>query len=656
MANDHVKMFTEEYGPIAVQVSQQTGIAPSVLLAQWGMESDYGRKPVGHFNFGNIKDMSGTGKEATDNKTKSKDKYLNFESPEAFGDYYAHMMRRLYPNTLNTGTDIAKYAEGLRTGVKGSYAEDENYENAIRGAHNVTSSVYTDPEKINTVRPPTQAEQIRQEREERGDTEDTTTTQEPKEVVSPAVAAGVGALSSGAGQIGFRPEYPGPAPDVNAIRESHRNTISGLEDSANKTLESLNEAANKAQLRHQIAADRLQKRMDNPTPLGGGPTLAELENEYKISQTALQSADRELQARVAENKAKVAPTPAPAAPSAPAAPVAPAAPAIITDPNTPTADQHTRAIQGTTVDDVTGRARQTTYNERTSQVARNAANQQQTLQVLGQQGIVDPRKAMAMTEGISGSTPSGVLVNPDLAGERQQQAELQQRMENDKLAQEKLAQQQEMDRLKNERALALQRQNEAKRRFDEAQKAKTSGVNRAQTAAETAEDRALAAQQDLARGQTTQQQKFDEGHSAATQKLNAELKAAKAAPGPVARVLENTGVAVGKTAPWNPVGRTTMGALGGFQAASGANTLANIPVADLIKRFNAGDRSPEVMQGLAQAGVATAQTGLGLGAMLPAAGPKVNRIKGAGTIGTVGLGLYQGYKALQDEAAKEGTQ
>jgi hypothetical protein len=160
----------------------------------------------------------------------------------------------------------------------------------------------------------------------------------------------------------------------------------------------------------------------------------------------------------------------------------------------------------------------------------------------------------------------------------------------------------------------------------------------------------------LARGQTTQQQKFDEGQRLAKEKLAADLKAARAAPGPVGRVLENTGVAVGKTAPWNPVGRTAMGALGGFQAASGANTLANIPVAELIKRFNAGDRSPEVMQALAQAGVATAQTGLGLGAMLPAAGPKVNRIKGAGTIGTVGMGLYQGYKALQDEAAKEGAQ
>lgn len=144
MANDHVKMFTEEYGPIAEQVSKQTGIAPSVLLAQWGMESKYGRSPAGHFNFGNIKDLSGTGKEATDNKTKSVDKYLNFESPEAFGDYYANLMRRLYPNALNTGTDIAKYTEGLRNGVKGSYFEDPNYEDAIRGAYKVTSNFYSD--------------------------------------------------------------------------------------------------------------------------------------------------------------------------------------------------------------------------------------------------------------------------------------------------------------------------------------------------------------------------------------------------------------------------------------------------------------------------------------------------------------------------------
>jgi len=611
MANDHVKMFTEEYGPIALQVSRQTGIAPSVLLAQWGMESDYGRKPVGNFNFGNIKDLSGAGTVGVDNKTKSKDKYLNFESPEAFGDYYAHFMRRLYPNALNSGTDIAKYTEGLRNGVKGSYFEDPNYEDKVRGAHSVTTAVYTDPEKIDTVRPPTQAEQIRQEREDRGETGDTTTTPEPKDVVDPMLAAGVGALTSGPGQVPFRPEYAAPPTD-----------LTNLED-----------AAGKARRRYEIASQRLESRLNNPTPIAGGPNIADLEAEFRASQSELQMAERELQARVAANKAKVPPTPAPAAPSAPAAPVAPAAPTIITDPNTPSADQHTRAIQGTTVDDVTGRARQTTYNERTSQIARNAANQQQTLQALGQQGVIDPRKAFALTEGISGSTPSGVMVNPDLAGERQQQAELEQRIADDRAAQERLAQQQEMDRLKNERALAAQRQSEAQRRLTEATRARTSGVTRAQNVAETAEDRAIAAQEDLRAGRA----------------------AAKNAPGPVGRALQNTGVATGKTAVWNPVGRTTMGALGGLQAATGANELSRIPVAELIKRFNSGVRSPELLQALAQATGATAQTVAGTAAMLPAMGPKTAKIKGAGTIGTVASGLYQGYKALQDEAAKEGA-
>lgn len=143
MAKDHVKMFVEEYSPIAVQVSKQTGIAPSVLMAQWGMETDYGRKVQGHFNFGNIKDVSGGGKEAKDNQTGSVDKYVNFESPEAFGDYYAHMMRRLYPKALNTGDDISKYAQGLKEGVQGPYAEAENYEDAIRGAHKTTSEFYS---------------------------------------------------------------------------------------------------------------------------------------------------------------------------------------------------------------------------------------------------------------------------------------------------------------------------------------------------------------------------------------------------------------------------------------------------------------------------------------------------------------------------------
>ena len=389
--------------------------------------------------------------------------------------------------------------------------------------------------------------------------------------------------------------------------------------------------------------------MTNPAPIAGGQTLAELEQEFKISQTALQSADRELKARLNEQKAKVSPTPAVTAPSAPqTVSAAPETPSIITDPNTPSVDQHTRAIQGTTVDDVTGRARQTTYNERTSQIARNAANQQQTLQALGQQGIINPAKAMALTEGISGSTPSGVMVNPDLAGERQQQAELDKRIADDKAAQERLAQQNEMDRLKEERALAAQRQSQAQSALTKAQSAQTSGVTRAQTAAETAEDRALAARQDFESGRKTAQQAFDEAQAKATAQMKADIKAAKAAPSGVGRYVANTGVAIGKTGLLNPVGRTTIGGIGGLQAARGINELANMPIEELVKRYQAGERSPELLAAIQQAAGATAQTGFGAAATMPVFGPKTAKIKGAGALGTLGMGLYQGYKAVTE--------
>ena len=481
-------------------------------------------------------------------------------------------------------------------------------------------------------------------------TEGTTDTTPPAEdFVDPAIVAGTGALVSGVGQIGSQPEYFGPAPDINEIKESARSKITSLEEAGNKTIAALQEAEDKAQRRHDIAADRLQKRMSNPSPIAGGQTLADLELDFKISQYDLQKADRELKARLNEQKAKVSPTPAATTQNAPqTVSAAPETPSIITDPNTPSADQHTRAIQGTTVDDVTGRARQTTYNERTSQIARNAANQQAVLQALGQQGIVSPSKAFALTEGISGSTPSGVMVNPDLAGERQQQAELEQRMVDDKAAQERLAQQNEMDRLKEERALAAQRSSQAQSALTKAQSARTAGVTRAQTAAETAEDRALAARQDLESGRKTAQEVLNENAAKVSAQAKADVKAAKAAPSGVGRYVANTGVAIGKTGLLNPVGRTTIGGIGGLQAARGINELANMPIEELIKRYQAGERSPELLAAIQQAAGATAQTGFGAAATMPVFGAKTAKIKGAGALGTLGMGIYEGVKAFNE--------
>ena len=605
MATDHVKMFAEEYAPIAVQVSQKTGIAPSVLLAQWGMETDYGRKTVGHFNFGNIKDMSGAGTPATDNQTGSRDRYVNFESPEAFGDYYAHMMRRLYPNALNAGTDISKYAEGLRTGVKGSYAEDENYEDAIRGAHKTTTGFYKDPEEIPTVKPMTEAERIKQDRLDAGTT-DEPPKPEPKETIDPATGALAGAGFSALGQIPFDPQMPAKAPD----------------------LSSLQDAAKKAKVRAEIAEQRLQQRMGSTTPIAGGTDLDALEAEYKRTQRFLSYAEEDLQRAVNAQKAKMPSTLAATTQTAPqAGSMASATPQIITDPDAPMSRTATEQMMQGTIDPetgTTGRQRQN-YNEVTSFRALQAAEQQKALEQASRSGIVpDTGQRARLAFGMPDATPSGILVQPEVAAPLKQQAELEQRMADDKAAQERLAQQEEMQRLKNERALAAQQQSEAQKRFEQAQRAKTSGVTRAQNVAETAADRQAAAEADLASGR----------------------KLAKTAPGMVTRPLEVTGVKSGKA---GIVTRAGIGAIGGLQAARGLNELANMPIEELIKRYQAGERSPELLAAIQQAAGAGAQTGFGAAATVPVIGPRTARIKGAGAIGTGLMGAYEGYKALTEK-------
>ena len=483
-------------------------------------------------------------------------------------------------------------------------------------------------------------------------TEVTTDTTPPaKDFVDPATAAGVGALISGVGQVGYRPEYFGTPPDINEIKESARSKISALEESGNKTIASLQEAEDKALRRHQIAADRLQKRMSNPSPIAGGQTLADLELDFKISQYALQDADRELKARIAEQKAKMPSTPAVTTQNVPqSGSMASATPSIITDPNAPIQTAQERVLQGTIDPETgtTGRQRQG-YNEITSYQALLREQQQKALAEAQKLGLVkDVGESARIAFGAPSSTPSGLLVQPDVAAPLNAQAELQQRMVDDKAAQERLAQQNEMDRLKEERALAAQRQSQAQSAFTKAQNAQTTGVTRAQTAAETAEDRALAARQDLESGRKTAQEVLNENAAKVSAQAKADVKAAKAAPSGAGRYLANTGVAVGKTGLLNPVGRTTIGAIGGLQAARGINELANMPIEELIKRYQAGERSPELLAAIQQAAGATAQTGFGAAATVPVFGAKTAKIKGAGALGTLGMGLYEGYKAVTE--------
>lgn len=136
MANKNVNNFVATYGPVAQQVSQEIGVDPNVLLGQWGLESRWGQSIPASHNIAGIKNFSGAGKEAKDNKTGSKDKYVQFEDPEVFGMYYADMIKKNFPKAVNTGPDIGAFTRGLSSGVKGSYfgVPQEDYEKSLTNA------------------------------------------------------------------------------------------------------------------------------------------------------------------------------------------------------------------------------------------------------------------------------------------------------------------------------------------------------------------------------------------------------------------------------------------------------------------------------------------------------------------------------------------
>jgi len=572
---DHVKMFAEEYGPIAVQVSKQTGIAPSVLLAQWGLETNYGRSVPGQFNFGNIKDLSGTGTEAVDNKTKTKDRYINFESPEAFGDYYAHLIKRLYPNALNTGADVDKLAEGLRTGVRGAYAEDEGYDAALKDAYQITSRFYSDPKELPTVRPLTQAEQIAAERE--GKEPEAAIAPVSKELVDPAVAATLGAATSILGQVPFQPKLPSKIDPSKAIEKY--------------------EAA-------RDATELAKAKLGSSIP--GSSSYASLQQEYQLARDSLEKAKNEY--ILAEKMSKIAPPPAVAPTVAPSA--APTEAGLI-----PSAEQHQRGFQGTTKETgITGRASQTTYQARTQEIAEQAERQRKAAQALVKSGVLTGEMPDLTKFGGAASTPAGVLAPSSAVKMMQNEQDLQRIVEEARIAQEKRQAEMELDRLRQQRAAAGQRLQLASSALTPAESAQ-SGLAKAET------------NEELARRQ---------------------LERAKATPGALMRPLETTGAKVGRS---GALTRGAIGGIGGYQAATGANALAGMDLNKLIERWAAGDRSPELQQALIEAANAAGRTGAGVAAAVPAMGKGTARLKGAGVLGTLGLGAIQAMRALQEPSS-----
>jgi hypothetical protein len=124
-----VKGFIAQYAPVASQVSQKIGVAPDVLLGQWGLETGWGKSVIpGTNNLGNIK---GPGVAATDNQTGSNDQYRQYSTPQAFGNDFASLIGRRYQGATGTGSDANAFGAALS---KGGYAEDPNYANKLSSA------------------------------------------------------------------------------------------------------------------------------------------------------------------------------------------------------------------------------------------------------------------------------------------------------------------------------------------------------------------------------------------------------------------------------------------------------------------------------------------------------------------------------------------
>lgn len=123
--------FAAQYGGIAEAAGKKINVDPKLLLAQWGLETGWGKSVVpGTFNLGNIKDFSGGGVAATDNMTGSRDKYRAYESPDAFATDFAGLIGRKYKGAVGAGTDAAKFTAGLQ-----GYAEDPNYAAKLQAAY-----------------------------------------------------------------------------------------------------------------------------------------------------------------------------------------------------------------------------------------------------------------------------------------------------------------------------------------------------------------------------------------------------------------------------------------------------------------------------------------------------------------------------------------
>lgn len=134
--------FINYYKPLAAAVGAELGVATDTILAQWGLETGWGKSIIpGTNNLGNIKDPTGKGTRAYDRAEGSNDAYAKYNSLSEFGQAYVDLIKRNFPKALNTGSDASAFGSGLKEGRIGAYATDANYTNKlVQTASNISGS------------------------------------------------------------------------------------------------------------------------------------------------------------------------------------------------------------------------------------------------------------------------------------------------------------------------------------------------------------------------------------------------------------------------------------------------------------------------------------------------------------------------------------
>jgi len=202
---------------------------------------------------------------------------------------------------------------------------------------------------------------------------------------------------------------------------SDSSMVSGRTEEAQPTEKPVEKpAAKQTGLPSQEEFDEFVREARKAQLMGGA--AASLKYAPEVAQRVLAPTVGALSQAAAEGRMRARPPSSPPSPSSSAITVLPAQtgalsvvnqPSAVLDPRAPvqpTADQVTRQIQGTIKEPgtsmaTTGRASQTTYQNRSTDIKEAKQAQQAALEALGKKTVLGP-----VPQGITASSPSGILV------------------------------------------------------------------------------------------------------------------------------------------------------------------------------------------------------------------------------------------------------